>query len=408
MALPLLTVSQLTRYLKNYLESNDNLQNVWIKGEISNYKRHSSGHIYFTLKDEESTLQCVMFRGKSLFLKFEPAHGMQVLAGGYISVYERDGRYQMYVDSLQPDGVGSLAIAYEQLKERLSSEGLFNEERKRPLPLLPQKIGIVTSRTGAVISDIASVAKRRFPGIQLILSPVLVQGDQAPQQIVKAIQMMNEYADVDVLIVGRGGGSLEELWAFNDERVVRAVYASKIPVISAVGHETDYTLTDFVADRRAPTPSAAAEMAVPDKKELVRYITSMQQRLTQAMHKQLGHERIRLNHILKHPVFARPKAQLNQQKQYIDMLHGRLLRSFSAIVGSKNHQFTKLAEKLAALNPLMVLKRGYSITRLYPEKTLIRTVKSTHINQEIEVVLTDGSLMCRVDSILEERNMHDK
>jgi len=402
MSLPLLTVSQLTRYIKDHIDSNRNLQNLWVKGEISNYRRHSSGHLYFTLKDAESTLQCVMFRGKSMFLKFEPANGMQFLAGGYISVYERDGRYQMYVENLQPDGVGSLATAYEQLKERLGKEGLFDAARKKTLPLMPRKIGIVTSRTGAVISDIVSVSKRRFSGVQLILCPVLVQGDQAPAQIVKAIQLLNACSDIDVLIVGRGGGSLEELWAFNDERVVRAVYASKIPVISAVGHETDFTLTDFAADHRAPTPSAAAEMAVPDKKELVRHITTLRLRLSQIMYKKIEHQRLCLNHILKNPVLQRPKARLNQQKQLVDMLQGRLIRSFRTVAGVKNQQFMKLAEKLAVLNPHAILGRGYSIARLHPDKTLIRTIKGITKDQKIEVLLADGSLVCKVDSIFGE------
>jgi exodeoxyribonuclease VII large subunit len=402
MALPLLTISELTRYIKNHIDSDRNLQNLWVKGEISNFKRHSSGHMYFTLKDAESMLQCVMFRGRSVSLRFEPSHGMQVLAGGYVSVYDRDGRYQMYVENLQPDGIGSLSLAYEQLKEKLSQEGLFDEQWKKPIPLLPRSVGIVTSPTGAAIRDIVSVSKRRFPGIQLILYPVLVQGDQAPEQIGNAIRQLNGYPDIDVLIVGRGGGSLEELWAFNDERVVRAIFASEIPVISAIGHETDFTLADFVADRRAPTPSAAAEMAVPDRRELERYLRSLRTRLTQSAQKYVMRKRLRLENLVQRPVFQRPKTQLIQQYQYVDMLQKRLTRSFHTIVNSKGQQFTKMAEKLAAMNPLAVLQRGYSITRFPDDKSIVRSIATIKPNQKIEVILPDGSLFCIVEAVQKE------
>ncbi|HBS59879.1 MAG TPA: exodeoxyribonuclease VII large subunit, partial [Firmicutes bacterium] len=365
MPLPLLSVSQLTRYLKERIDKDINLQNLWIKGEISNYKRHSSGHIYFTLKDAESTLPCVMFRGKALFLKFEPAHGMQVLAGGCLSIYERDGRYQLYVENLQPAGIGALSIAYEQLKEKLAAEGLFDARWKKNLPLLPRRVGIVTSPTGAALADIVSVSKRRFSGIQLILSPVLVQGELAPAQIVQAIELMNRVDDIDVLIVGRGGGSLEELWAFNDERVVRAIFASRIPVISAVGHETDYSLADFAADRRAPTPSAAAEMAVPDRRELAKHLSLTCARLVRVMQERVREQRRRLQRATESKVFRHPRRMLDQSKQYVDVLNLRLIRAFQTLTTARSHKFTKQAEKLAVLNPLAVLRRGYSIARSY-------------------------------------------
>jgi exodeoxyribonuclease VII large subunit len=405
MSLPLLSVSQLTRYVKERIDNDLNLQNLWIKGEISNFKRHSSGHLYFTLKDADSTLSCVMFRSKSSFLKFEPAYGMQVLAGGYLSVYERDGRYQLYVENLQPDGIGALSIAYEQLKEKLSREGLFDDRWKKAIPLLPRRVGIVTSSTGAAIADIVSVSKRRYPGIQLILSPVLVQGEQAPAQIIRAIELLNGIEDIDVLIVGRGGGSLEELWAFNDEGVVRTIFTSRIPVISAVGHETDYTLADFVADRRAPTPSAAAEMAVPDQRELIKQLTVTQTRLVQAITKRIERRRVQLLHLIERPAFRRPKKAVDQHKQYIDMLNARLMRAFQSIFADHNHKFTKITEKLAVLNPLEVLKRGYSITRLYPQKRIIKTVDEIKDRQELEVVLADGSVLCRVENILREETL---
>lgn len=407
MSLPLLSVSQLTRYVKERLDNDINLQSIWIKGEISNFKRHSSGHLYFTLKDAESTLSCVMFRTKSLFLKFEPAYGMQVLAGGYVSVYERDGRYQLYVENLQPDGVGALSVAYEQLKEKLAGEGLFDDRWKKNIPLLPRRIGVVTSPTGAAIADIVSVSKRRFPGIQLLLSPVLVQGEQAPPQIVRAIELLNRVENIDVLIIGRGGGSLEELWAFNDERVVRAIFASRIPVIAAVGHETDYTLAEFVADRRAPTPSAAAEMAVPDQRELLKQLAVAHKRLGQAIKKRIEGQRLQLFRLTGSHAFRRPQIVVDQRKQYVDMLNTRLMRACNSITGEHNYKFMKLAEKLAVLNPLAVLKRGYSITRLYPQKHLIKTVADLQAGQKIEVVFTDGSVLCNVEEIQREENKGD-
>lgn len=408
MALSLLTVSQLTRYVKERIDNDINLRNIWVKGEISNFKRHSSGHLYFTLKDAESNLACVMFRSKTLFLKFEPVHGMQVLAGGGLSVYERDGRYQLYVENLQPDGIGALSIAFEQLKEKLVNEGLFDERWKKALPLLPRRVGIVTSPTGAAIADIVSVSKRRFPGIQLLLSPVLVQGEQAPAQIVRAIELLNQLADIDVLIVGRGGGSLEELWAFNDEKVVRAIFASRIPVISAVGHETDYTLADFAADQRAPTPSAAAEMAVPDRQALLNQHAALHARLTQTIIKMLEQQRTRMLHLNSSLVLRRPQKVIDQHKQYVDMLSLRLSRAIHGVVGEQYHRFAKIAEKLAALNPLAVLQRGYSITRVYPQKKIIKTIAMIEPQQEIEVILSDGLLMCRVESVQREETKVDR
>ncbi|HWR55021.1 MAG TPA: exodeoxyribonuclease VII large subunit [Negativicutes bacterium] len=408
MPLPLLSVSQLTRYLKERIDKDINLQNLWIKGEISNYKRHSSGHIYFTLKDAESTLPCVMFRGKALFLKFEPAHGMQVLAGGCLSIYERDGRYQLYVENLQPAGIGALSIAYEQLKEKLAAEGLFDARWKKNLPLLPRRVGIVTSPTGAALADIVSVSKRRFSGIQLILSPVLVQGELAPAQIVQAIELMNRVDDIDVLIVGRGGGSLEELWAFNDERVVRAIFASRIPVISAVGHETDYSLADFAADRRAPTPSAAAEMAVPDRRELAKHLSLTCARLVRVMQERVREQRRRLQRATESKVFRHPRRMLDQSKQYVDVLNLRLIRAFQTLTTARSHKFTKQAEKLAVLNPLAVLRRGYSIARSYPQRRIIKTIGAITPGEEIEVILADGTLLCRVEATQREEVEDDR
>lgn len=271
----ILSVAAVNRHIKALLEQDETLAGVLVRGEISNFKRHYSGHCYFTLKDSEATLRAVMFRSRAQLLKFEPKDGLKVIAGGRVSVFERDGQYQLYVEQLVPEGMGELSLAFAQLKDKLAAEGLFDESRKRPLPLLPRTVGIITSPTGAAVRDIVTVAKRRYPGVQLILNPVQVQGADAPPQIAAGIGLLNRHGRAEVIIVGRGGGSIEELWAFNDEQVVRAIAASNIPVISAVGHQTDYTLADFAADRRAATPSQAAEIAVPDVREMARYIQTL-------------------------------------------------------------------------------------------------------------------------------------
>ncbi|MCL4516400.1 MAG: exodeoxyribonuclease VII large subunit, partial [Firmicutes bacterium] len=280
-----LSVRELTRLVKEAVESRPALQNVLVKGEISNFKHHSSGHMYFTLKDEGARLRCVMFRTRNVMVKFQVADGMSVIAAGSVGVYEGSGDYQLYVEELFPAGAGSLHLAFEQLKKKLEAEGLFAPEHKRPIPACPRKVGVITSPTGAAIRDIITVARRRFPNIHLVIAPAIVQGEAGPASVVAAIELMNRLSDVDALIVGRGGGSIEELWTFNDEAVARAIYSSAIPVISAVGHETDFTIADFVADRRAPTPSAAAEMAAPDKAQLSGLLGSYRTRLRQALHR---------------------------------------------------------------------------------------------------------------------------
>ena len=289
------SVSDVTRYIKGMFEHEPILSDLLIRGEVSNYKRYPSGHAYFTLKDAGASMKCVMFNGYARNLRFAPENGMQVIAGGNISVYERDGAYQLYVSSLTPEGAGALALAFEQMRDRLAAEGLFDEGHKQPLPRFPRRIGIVTSSAGAVLRDIHNVSKRRWPGVQLILHPVLVQGAGAAEQIADAVAFFNEKYPVDVLIVGRGGGSAEDLWAFNEEVVVRAVYQSRIPVISAVGHETDTTLVDFVSDRRAATPSQAAEFAVPDVVEIERFLMGLRARLDAGRKRQIDHAGARLS-----------------------------------------------------------------------------------------------------------------
>ncbi len=390
-----LSVGAVTRYIKTLFERDGTLADVLVRGEISNFKRHYSGHCYFTLKDSEATLRAVMFRGRAQLVRFEPKDGMKVVAGGQISVFERDGQYQLYVDQLIPEGVGELSLAFAQLKDKLAAEGLFDEERKRPLPALPRAVGIVTSPTGAAVRDIITVAKRRHPGVRLVLLPVQVQGPEAPGQIVKAIELLNRLEETDVIIVGRGGGSIEELWAFNDEQVVRAIAASRLPVVSAVGHQTDFTLADFAADRRAATPSQAAELVVPDVRELDKYVRTLRGLLETHTRGLLAGRRRRLDLCLASRLFARPERLFADTRQTLDVAIQRLHQALRATVTAKQHSFRLAAEQLAMLDPLAVLARGYSITRT-PEGTVVRKAAAVEAGQFLEVILGQGRLDVQV------------
>lgn len=401
------TIAEITRHIKQLFDRDKRLVSVYVRGEISNFKRHSSGHCYLTLKDNDAVIKAVMFRSRSQFLKFEPRDGLKVIAGGYITIFERDGQYQLYIDQLVPEGVGELSLAFEQLKEKLTTEGLFSDERKKPLPLLPKSVGIVTSLTGAAVRDIITVAHRRHPGVELILCPVQVQGPEAPPQIVAAIELLNQYDKVAVIIVGRGGGSLEELWAFNDERVVRAIAASKIPVVSAVGHETDFTLADFVSDRRAATPSQAAELVVPDVNELRRYIKMLTERLETTLLNTIHYKR---RHVLQYCdsiVFRRPLDMVVGRQQLLDNHIMRLKQAARNQLETKQHVFTVVAEKLAVLNPMAVLSRGYGIVRR-PGGTLIKTAKNAVVNEELEIIMAEGTLQVHVSAIKEADNGPEK
>ncbi|MDT8901072.1 exodeoxyribonuclease VII large subunit [Anaeroselena agilis] len=391
----ILSVGAVTRYIKALFEQDGTLANVMVRGEISNFKRHYSGHCYFTLKDSDATLRAVMFRGRAQLLRFEPKDGLKVIAGGQISVFERDGQYQLYVDQLIPEGVGELSLAFAQLKDKLAAEGLFEESRKRPLPLLPRTVGIVTSPTGAAVRDIITVAKRRHPGVRLILVPVQVQGPEAPAQIARAIEILNRLRQTEVIVVGRGGGSIEELWAFNDESVVRAIAASELPVVSAVGHQTDYTLADFAADRRAATPSQAAELVVPDVRELDKYVRTLRAMLETHARALVAGRRRRLDLCLASRLFERPERLFAEKRQTIDILIQRLQQALKTIVTTKQHDLKVAAEKLTMLNPLAVLARGYSITRT-PEGQVVRRADSVEAGQFLEVVLGLGRLDVQV------------
>ncbi len=389
--LNILNVCDVTRYIKRMFDLDKTLAAIFVRGEVSNFKQHYSGHCYFTLKDNSATIKAVMFKSRAQFLKFEPKDGLKVIAGGQISVFERDGQYQLYVEQLMPDGIGELSLAFAQLKEKLAAEGLFDDNCKKSLPMLPKRIGIVTSPTGAALRDIITVSKRRYPGISLILYPVQVQGPEAPAQIVHAIEVFNRLDQVDVIITGRGGGSIEELWAFNDEQVVRAIAASHIPIISAVGHQTDFTLADFAADRRAATPSQAAEIVVPDVRELERYLTTLKNMLENHVRNLIKNQRLRVVQCLDSPIFRHPQDFLTNRRQMVDIYFERLELSLKKIITLKQHEFKLAAEKLAMLNPLAVLARGYSIVRTFDGQVIYKP-EDTVVGQVLEVVLSNGKI----------------
>ncbi len=394
------SVSDVTKYIKNMFQAEGLLQNILLRGEISNFKRYTSGHCYFTLKDATASLKCVMFRSRAQSLRFEPVNGLKVVAAGSISIYERDGVYQLYADSLMPEGIGELSLAFEQLKEKLTAEGLFAAEHKQPMPGFPAVVGVVTSLSGAVLRDIYHVAKRRNPAIRLVLYPVQVQGNEAAGQIAKGITFFNERYPVDVLIVGRGGGSMEDLWSFNEEPVVRAIYASRIPVVSAVGHETDYTLADFAADLRAATPSQAAELVVPDTLELQRYVANLTVRLQEGMKHGLLQKRSRLSEIIARFQQRSPQQLLAEHHQRLDMAVQAMERIQKEQLAVKRHLLTLQVEKLEMLNPLKVLLRGYSIVE--NDTGLVKCSDDVATGQMVHVRLSEGSFQAAVTSVTRE------
>lgn len=381
------TVSQLNRFIKQMLDGTSILNNIWVKGEISNFKRHYTGHCYLTLKDEGGVLKAVMFKANAARLAFAPENGMKVLARGRVSVYERDGSYQLYIEEMQPDGVGSLHIAYEQLKARLQEEGLFDEAKKKPLPPYPNTIGVVTATTGAAIRDIINILSRRYPCAKVLIYPTLVQGEGASAGIAEAIEYFNAHKLADVLIVGRGGGSIEDLWAFNEEQTARAIYASEIPVVSAVGHETDFTIADFVADLRAPTPSAAAELVVPSVAELREKLLSMRSRVIMGALHTIRMKRSQIEKI----TLRSPAAKLADNRILLDDLTKHLVRNTKLILDRKREEIKAAAGRLDAMSPLAVLGRGYSIAKS-KDGTVIRQKGDAVSGTEFELVLSDGSV----------------
>ena len=395
------SVSEITKYIAGLLKNDLALHNVTIRGQISNFKQYSSGHCYFDLKDKDSILKCVIWRSYAERLRFRPENDMQVLATGSVEVYERDGKYQFYVSRMVPDGVGELALAFEQLKERLSKEGLFDAEFKKALPAYPKTIGIVTSPTGAVLRDIYTVSRRRMPSIRLALYPVMVQGAGSAEQIAHGIDFFNTKYPVDVLIVGRGGGSMEDLWSFNEEVVVRAIFKSRIPVISAVGHETDFTLADFVADQRAATPSQAAELAVPDVSEVIQRINSARERLQMAAVTSIKDSRRSLEAIMDSFVFTQPLRMLESSSMRLDNLQSRLNKIAIQLVKEKKNQLLHDMEKLELINPLGVIRRGYGI--VHDQKgTIVSDISNIKVDDMVSVKLNGGQFDAQIKAIREE------
>ncbi len=390
------SVAEINGDIKKLIDGAPELGAVLIRGELSNYKIYPSGHHYFTLKDSESSLRCVMFKGSAVKLRFRPENGMKVIAAGRISVFPRDGAYQLYCGDLTADGVGDLHVAFEQLKEKLWKEGLFDESHKKPLPPYPRRIGIITSSAGAAVHDMIRILRRRYPIAKVILLPVRVQGVEAPPEIVGAIKYANRYQVADVLITGRGGGSLEDLWAFNDERVARAIYDSELPVISAVGHEPDVTISDFVADRRASTPSNAAEIAVPDMAELLRWMHNASGRMSQGVHNTLSREQKRLSVLEQKRVMTDPTAFLQDRRLQLDLVYQRLLAAEKGKVDAQARRFASLASSLDAISPLKVLGRGYAMAQT-AQGEVLRSSAQVSAGEKIRVVLGEGSLGCTVN-----------
>ncbi|MDV7766138.1 MULTISPECIES: exodeoxyribonuclease VII large subunit [Peribacillus] len=440
-----LSVSALTKYIKRKFDADPHLQNVYIKGEISNFKQHTSGHMYFTLKDEKARLLSVMFAANNKGMKFLPENGMKVLVKGDISLYEAGGQYQLYVKSMAPDGVGDLYLAYEQLKKKLEAAGLFLAEHKKPIPQYPKSVGVITSPTGAALRDILTTIKRRYPIARIIVYPALVQGNNAAKSIAKAISMANARAESDVLIVGRGGGSIEELWAFNEEIVAESIYDSDIPIISAVGHETDFTIADFVADMRAPTPTGAAELAVPHLNEIHERLMNRKNRLTRSIREAVNFERTRLTRMERSYAFRYPHKMYEQKLEQLDKTMDRLGRSstryfmkkrdelnqindilkkqhpeqavkkskdelrqhakvlrraMEAIYRQKSQQFVHITATLSALSPLKIMERGYGLV-FAEDETLVKSTQQVTEGDRIAVSIKDGTLECEIKEIKE-------
>ncbi|MFE4238511.1 exodeoxyribonuclease VII large subunit [Peribacillus butanolivorans] len=440
-----LSVSALTKYIKRKFDADPHLQNVYIKGEISNFKQHTSGHMYFTLKDEKARLLSVMFAANNKGMKFLPENGMKVLVKGDISLYEASGQYQLYVKSMAPDGVGDLYLAYEQLKKKLEEAGLFLAEHKKTIPLYPKSVGVITSPTGAALRDILTTIKRRYPIAKIIVYPALVQGNNAAKSIAQAITMANSRAESDVLIVGRGGGSIEELWAFNEEIVAESIYDSDIPIISAVGHETDFTIADFVADMRAPTPTGAAELAVPHLNEILERLMNRKNRLTRSIQETVNFERTRLTRMERSYAFRYPHKMYEQKLEQLDKTLDRLgktstryfmkkrdelnqvtdilkkqhpeqavknskddlhqqekalRRAMEAIYRQKSQQFVHITATLSALSPLKIMERGYGLV-FAEDETLIKSTQQVSKGDKIAVSIKDGTLECEIKEIKE-------
>mgnify|MGYP005796347031 FL=1 len=392
------SVSQINRYIKNIIENDFILNSLWVKGEISNFKYHSSGHMYFTLKDKNAAINCVMFKGSADILPFMPENGMDVVICGYVSAYEKTGQYQLYAELMEPLGVGALNIAFEQLKEKLSKEGLFDEDYKREICKYPKCIGVITSPTGAAVRDIINISKRRNKGVKIVVIPALVQGEGSVNSIVSAIKMANEWGKCDTLIVGRGGGSMEDLQVFNDEKVARAVFASEIPVISAVGHETDFTIIDFVADLRAPTPSAAAELSVNDLSIENERLDTIISDLNYSINSRINYEKIRFENLMDKKIFKRPLDNIADYEIYISNLEKQIENIIKNKITESNIIFERLLNKIEILSPIAMLKKGYALVEDKDGKT-VKTVGGINKGDNINVILVNGNISANVTDI---------
>lgn len=395
-----LTVSQLNEFIKGMVDASPILKSINLRGEISNFTFHRTGHMYFTLKDEGGVVGAVMFSQHNSRLAFLPENGMKVIVHGRVSVFVKSGQYQIYVDNMEPDGIGALYVAFEQLKRKLASEGLFEESRKRKLPSIPSRVGVVTSPTGAAVRDIINIIGRRFPYAEIVLYPALVQGDGAPEEIVAGIQHFSLTRSVDVLIVGRGGGSIEDLWAFNDERVARAVFTCSVPVISAVGHETDFTICDFVADKRAPTPSAAAELAVPDTPELQKKFHNVTARMLLLLERNAKMKRQRLQMLTENRVMVSPQVLLDEKRMAVLADTKQLDTAIRWIFSQKRGDFISRTAKLEALNPMSVISRGYSAVYL-ENQDLVKSVKQIQKGDRFYFCVSDGRVTGTVEEVKE-------
>ncbi len=393
----ILTVTQLNQYAKSIIEDDINLSNVYVMGEISNFVDHyRSGHLYMSIKDAQSVISAVMFAGNASRLKFKPENGMSVIIRGRVSIYERDGKYQLYIDDMQPDGIGSLALAFEQRKEKLAKLGLFDIEHKKPIPEIPQKIGVISSPTGAAVQDVLNVLDRRFPLAEIVFAGVQVQGDSAASSIIKAIYELNT-TDVDTIIIARGGGSVEDLWPFNDENLALAIYNSDIPIISGVGHETDFTICDFVADLRAPTPSAAAELAVPDIREEIHYITSLKNTLDTEFERLIIDKQYKIEKLINSQVLKNPEKIIENCELYLDILNTRINDSYKEMLNNYSTSFYSLCSKLDSLSPLKVLSRGYSIIK--KNDIIISNSDELSVGDNISIRFTDSEVSAKITEV---------
>ena len=414
-----LTITAITRYLKAKIDTDSNLRTVFLKGEISNFKSHSTGHLYFSLKDDNSKINAIMFASNAKKLTFQPIEGTKVLVMGRISIYEATGNYQIYIEEMLEDGVGNLYQEYEKLKKKLSAEGLFDESRKKKIPTYPKTIGVITSPTGAAIRDIISTIRRRYPICEIIVFPALVQGENAAQDIVEKLKLTQEY-QIDTLIIGRGGGSIEDLWPFNEEIVARAIYNSKIPIISAVGHETDFTIADFVADMRAPTPTGAAEMAAPNLKDILLQVDNFRIRLNEAINSRINYQKLILDSIKSSYVIKNPLLMYEQKQQRIDNItetinniikyklqeikhqfslikNNYLINNPTLIYQDKIVQLNNILEKIELLNPMSILKRGYTLA--YKNDRIIKSAKNLSLQDKIKLKFSDGTVIANIESV---------